>query len=218
MVFRKLFINQFVNFDLNINDKKMKALFSDRNVEEHWDAVASAIDREISKLPKNAFEKSTIDELALQFMERSPILIPKLLEDKIYTKKPQDTKIPIGRSVYGGKTIDGTRFTFVIPFDGDSYFFGLRPSKYMGVFPLAELSGNELLVTVSVPVGGDTTGIRGEFDKSLEMIKTYLSFLDNDAKIFSNKLPSGIKISLQNRKNKLDNDDEVANSFGFPIR
>ena len=196
----------------------MEALFNGKRVQEHWNSVISSIDKEIHRLPKSSFTNSTIDELTAELIHKYSINIPQLLEEEIYMKKPEDVRIAADRRSVYGPTVEGTKFTFVVPFKGDSLFFNILPSRQQNLFPSAKISGNELLMIIQVPLGSNTSNIREEIDKNIDRIKTYLSLLDNDAKIFRNGLQSAIRGSLQNRKRKLDNDDEVANSFGFPVR
>lgn len=144
--------------------------------------------------------------------------IPKLLEEDIYMKNPEDTKISVDGNRYGGRTIDGTKFTFVIPFKGDSHLFDIFPTTTLSVLPSAQKDILDLKIVLKVPVGNDTSRLRNEFDQNLENIKKYLGFLDDDFNTLYARLPALIKGSLQKRKEKLDGDDAVVNSFGFPIK
>ncbi|WP_034257719.1 hypothetical protein [Altibacter lentus] len=77
---------------------------------------------------------------------------------------------------------------------------------------------DELKVVYEVPVGQDASRIKADFDNNLGTIKKYLEFLAKDINDFNGKLEPSIKARLERRKDKLDNDDEIANTFGFPIK
>lgn len=196
----------------------MTALFNSRKIYDLANAISSSIDNQINKMGKADFANSTIDELTEKLTQQNKLDIPKLLEQEIHMKKPEDVKINIDRRGYGGKSVDGTKYTFIIPFTGDSSLFGVFPSTYLSHLPTGDVYGSEIKIVFKVIVGNDTSRMKPEFDSNLETIKRYLGFLEDDINIFNGKLAPAIKASLARRKNKLDNDEETANSFGFPIR
>ncbi|KSA12687.1 hypothetical protein I600_2120 [Maribacter dokdonensis DSW-8] len=172
-------------------------------------------------MTRSDFNNSTIEELTEKLRAEFEISIPELSKDEIYTKQPKDIKITVGRrGVYGGGTtkVDGTEFTFVIPFKGDSYYFGITPTKFLSVVPYGNAGNNEISISYEVPNGRDSSGLRAEFDNNLATIEKYLDFLDSDFKQFNNQLASGITTFLERRKAKLDSDDETASGFGFPVK
>lgn len=196
----------------------MKALFNERKFQDLSKNISLSIDNQIKQLGKKDFENSTIPELVDEILLANKTEIPKLLEEEIYMKNPEDTKISVDGHRYGGRTIDGTKFTFVIPFKGDSHLFDIFPTTSLNVLPFAQKDILDLKVVLKVPVGNDTSRLRNEFDQNLENINKYLGFLEDDFNILYARLPALIKVSLQKRKEKLDGDDAVVNSFGFPIK
>lgn len=165
------------------------------------------------------FENSSIDEISKELFDSYQMSIPELKEADIYQKKPEDTKIRYRNRQYGGdRSIDGTKYTLVIPFKGDSSMFGVFPTKYTNQLPYGNIDYNEIHIVYEVATGRDASSIKPDFDSNLELIKKYLDNLKEDADEFNGKLIAGIKASLENRKNKLDEDDEVASGLGFPIK
>lgn len=199
----------------------MNTLFSTTKFYDEASALTKSLENRIKNLERSDFKNSTMDQLTAVIKEEYELEIPELKEDDIYTKKPEDIKIRIqNRNPYGGRSsqIDGTRFTFVIPFNGKSSDFNIMPSKFSSVFPLANISGNEISIIFEIPAGRDASGLRGEFDRSLDIIKKYLGFLQSDFDRFNNQLEPLIKSLLERRKAKLDKDDETASGFGFPVK
>jgi hypothetical protein len=200
---------------------KMKHLFADRKVYDLTGAYISSLDSRVKKLSRTDFEKSTIDELTAKIKEEFDINVPTLLKDKIYTKQPKDIKISVGkRTVYGGSSsqVDGTEYVFVIPFSGDPYYLNITPSSFLSVLPYGNTNNNEIIISYEVPNNSDPSGLRAEFDRNLETLEKYLEFLDSDFKLFNSKLENTIKTLVERRKAKLDNDDETASGFGFPVK
>ncbi|WP_276166080.1 hypothetical protein [Zobellia alginiliquefaciens] len=198
----------------------MKHLFKNIKFYDLANSLAKAIENRINNYDKSKFDNNTIENLTEQLVEEFKIELPEIKEEAIYQNKPSDTKIRHSRrESYGRNTsVDGTKYTLIIPFTGDSTMFGIFPSSFTSVLPYGIIESDELKVVYEVPVGQDATRIKVDFDNNLGTIKKYLEFLAQDITDFNLKLEPSIKARLERRKDKLDNDDEIANTFGFPIK
>lgn len=198
----------------------MKHHFNNRKFYDFANSLANSIENRINNYDKSKFDNQTIEELTEQLVEEFKIELPQIKEDAIYQKKPSDTKIRYsGRGHFGRSTsVDGTKYTLIIPFTGDSAMFGIFPSSFTSVLPYGIIEPEVLKVVYEVPVGQDASSIKADFDNNLGTIKKYLEFLAKDINDFNGKLEPSIKARLERRKDKLDNDDEIANTFGFPIK
>lgn len=198
----------------------MKHLFNSRKFYDFANSLANSIENRINNYDKSKFDNHSIKDLTTQLVDEFKIELPELKEDDIYQKKPLDTKIRYsGRGHFGrSTTVDGTKYTLIIPFTGDSTMFGIFPSSFTSVLPYGIIESDELKVVYEVPVGQDASRIKADFDNNLSTIKKYLDFLAKDINDFNGKLEPSIKARLERRKDKLDNDDEIANTFGFPIK
>ncbi|QDH80255.1 hypothetical protein FKX85_14895 [Echinicola soli] len=198
----------------------MKHLFNNRKFYDFANSLANSIENRINNYDKTKFDNHSIDDLTTQLVDEFKIELPELKEDDIYQKKPSDTKIRYsGRGHFvRSTTVDGTKYTLIIPFTGDSTMFGIFPSSFTSVLPYGIVESDELKVVYEVPVGQDASRIKADFDNNLDTIKKYLEYLSKDINDFNGKLEPSIKARLERRKNKLDNDDEIANTFGFPIK
>lgn len=198
----------------------MKHLFNNRKFYDFANSLANSIENRINNYDKTKFDNHSIDDLITQLVDEFKIELPELKEDDIYQKKPSDTKIRYsGRGHFGrSTTVDGTKYTLIVPFTGDSTMFGIFPSAFTSVLPYGIVESDELKVVYKVPVGQDASRIKADFDNNLDTIKKYLEYLTKDINDFNGKLEPSIKARLERRKNKLDNDDEIANTFGFPIK
>ena len=198
----------------------MKHLFNNRKFYDFANSLANSMENRINNYDKSKFDNNTIETLTEQLVEEFKIELPEIKEDAIYQNKPSDTKIRYsGRGNYERSTsVDGTKYTLIIPFIGDSTMFGIFPSAFLSVLPYGIIESDELKVVYEVPVGQDASRIKADFDNNLGTIKKYLEFLAKDINDFNGKLEPSIKARLERRKDKLDNDDEIANTFGFPIK
>lgn len=197
----------------------MRTFFNSRKFYDLENSLSSTIDNRIKELKRVDFESSTLEELTDTLFEQYKIEVPALLEDKIYIRTPEDVKIPVEKRGYGkSTTVDGTKFTFVIPFEGDPGIFSISPSTYLSVLPYGHIESNEIRVTYEVPIDKDSSRLKTDFDTNLNTISKYLTFLDDDVAQFNKKLTAAIRAILQRRKDKLEKDIEVVSSFGFPVR
>lgn len=199
---------------------KPKALF---NTSKFYDYVSSdlhTIDSKIKALKKYDFDNSTVDELTEKYYNEFVLDVPVLNREGIYMNKPEDCKISVGRrtSFGGSDRIDGTRFSFYVPFTGDWNLFGAFPSRFKKVLPYGDAKQDEVKVVYEVPVGQNTDQLKAEFDRNVDLIEEYLGYLRNDTKPHNDNLKPNIKVTLKKRKSKLDQDEDSANSFGFPIK
>ena len=198
----------------------MKHLFNGRKFYDFANSLANSIENRINNYDKSKFDNHSIDNLTAQLVDEFKIELPELKEDDIYQKKPSDTKIRYsGRGHFGrSTTVDGTKYTLIIPFSGNSTMFGIFPTSFTNVLPYGIVESEKLKVVYEVPVGQDVSRIKTDFDNNLGTIKKYLEFLTKDINDFNVKMESSVRVSLERRKNKFDNDDEIANTFGFPIK
>ncbi|WP_299836431.1 hypothetical protein [uncultured Tenacibaculum sp.] len=200
---------------------KIKHLFTDRKIYDLTSSHISSLESKIKKMTRSDFNNSTIEELTEKLKTEFEISVPELSKDEIYTKQPKDIKITIRRrGVYGGGAtkVDGTEFMFVIPFNGNSHYFEITPTKFLSIVPYGNARNNEISISYKIPNRQNSSGLREEFDNNLAIIEKYLGFLDSDFKQFNNQLASRIITFLKNRKAKLDSDDKTVGGFGFPVK
>ena len=115
--------------------------------------------------------------------------------------------------------IAGTRISFIIPFTGDANILTLQPQA--GRFSLsgsnAELLKEEIRVTYAA-VSLNAEGAKRQFENELTNIKHNLANLKASIDAHNVGLPQSIRGQIQQRKNKLLADANLAASIGFPIK
>ncbi len=200
----------------------MENLFNDRKFYDLASSLVNKIEARINSYTKEIFDAHSVGKLTGELVEEFRFHKPSVKKENIYQKKPTDIKIQ--RSVSGRGynsqriSLDGTQYTFVIPIEGDISLLRIFPSSYMTYLPHGTFGSDAIEVIYKVPVGEDASRIKMDFDKNVDMIETYIGFLEKDIDDFNSKLEPSIKISLEKRKNKLSDDDDIAKSFGFPIK
>jgi hypothetical protein len=110
-----------------------------------------------------------------------------------------------------------TRFTLVVPFDGDPEIFRLRANSSTFNSPHAEVSGAELRV-FSYPADGDAASVKADLDAQLNEIDRFLSWSRNDIDRHQQVLKAQIPTLVSDRRAKLLADRELQANIGFPIK
>jgi hypothetical protein len=113
----------------------------------------------------------------------------------------------------------GTRVTFIIPFAGDADLLRVRPQSYTrsvsGSSP--EVVGNEIHVTYA-GLNLDPERAKGQFDNELSLLNQNLANLKTAIDGHNARLGSLIRAHVQQRKNKLLADANLAAAIGYPIK
>lgn len=183
-------------------------------------AINSEVSNKISNLTASAFENKSLEEIADKIFEEHKLITPVLDESKQFQREPKDVPIDIPtQSRFGGyATVNGTKFQIIVPFTGDRVLFNITPTTFSLNNPYASVVQNELHFTYEIPVGRDKSEVYDEYRRNVENIKSWLRNTDNDVNSFNTKLKSDILIVVTNRKKKIDDDKNAANSSGIPIR
>ena len=132
---------------------------------------------------------------------------------------------------YGPRTfrIDGCKFEFTIPFDGDNYLLFLTPSTFYQmrfivdsfrqstetdyghlVFSL-EYSNSELQTKTPDSI---VLAFQGELKYYIETINR----INNEAENYNNRLADSIRAELERRKSRADEFASLVNKFAVPLK
>jgi len=115
--------------------------------------------------------------------------------------------------------VAGTRVTFIIPFTGDANLLTVQPQNFsyrLGTSK-AEIVKSEIHVTY-VNANLNAQGAKREFDDELRQIKQNLGNLKMALDRHNAGLEQLIRTQIQQRKNKLLADANLAAAIGFPIK
>lgn len=113
--------------------------------------------------------------------------------------------------------ITGTKFTFYIPFTGDSILFNYKPSTFNYSPPKGEVRNQELLAYLE-GTNLEADNIKEKFDKLLFDIEKWLTWVEKDIKNFNQRLRNEVESQVTTRREKLLNDTNLAYELGFPLR
>ena len=179
---------------------------------------------EIEGYNRNHILNAKIEDLC-DYLENKYRINPIVLhKDKICVKSSGEADIDVSHD-YNRAIVDkskpfyvkGTSITFAIPFDGDEELFYCQASTYTSCPPMAQISGNEILVTYS-QTNPDPEKIKSDFKKRVGHIESYIGFTKNDITPFNNSLRQKAKQKIGLRREKILKNQGVVAELGYPVK
>ena len=113
--------------------------------------------------------------------------------------------------------VTGTRFTFYVPFTGDSDLFRCKPSTYSLSLPTATVRSNELIFTYDMTNDRDSD-VGEMFKRDLNTTQVHAKRVNTDVGRFNGALTENAVRRLNARREKLLKDRDLVASIGFPLR
>jgi hypothetical protein len=114
--------------------------------------------------------------------------------------------------------IPGTRFTFHVPYDGETQLFYLRATTFNYNPPRAIVTETELQFPYTTADVNQAPQLKAEFERELGKVRERLSWLENDFKPFMDALPGLARELIEKRRQKLAADRGVVAGLGYKVR
>jgi hypothetical protein len=179
--------------------------------------------KELDDFDSRRMLEESIDSLCDYFEKEYTIKVPTLEETGI-TFDQKETQVDVRRTpnrfLYDTRRtthIQGTLFTFFVPYTGEKELFKCRPSAYNLNPPHAKVKPGELEFTYTVTDQG-AASIRSQFDRDLAQIRQWLLWVANDVEQFNAAVRQKARSRVEARKKRLERDRELASGIGFPSR
>lgn len=208
-----------------LHQEDLLVLFNNVSILDVLPDQLRQVKKKVQELEANYLLNASEDDLIASLADEFTLDFPVLNEEGIHTdhgeqqvdvsRDPMRMIMDRSRPFY----IPGTRLTVIVPFTGDGNLFAIQPQ--MRTFSLggskAELGNGEIRFTYSGP-NLNGSAIRRDFDQEISQIKQNLGHLKAAIDQHNAALPGNIRQEIQQRKNKLLTDAEMARSIGFPIQ
>lgn len=179
--------------------------------------------QQIEQIDEGRLLNTNPEELADYFASEFTIEPPTLLENDIEVSQ-KDIKIDVSndysRTMFdqsGPLYVDGTRFTYHVPFIGDAKLFQYQASTFTFNPPRGKTVGLELQL-VYEQTNLNIEALKGQFNRDLVEIKRHLEWVASDVKPFNTKLRETILTKINQRREKFTKDHTAAAELGFPVR
>ena len=178
---------------------------------------------EINSLTENEVLNTSQEEMTKYLIEKYRINSLNIDEPGIRTDYG-DAQIDVSRDFLRNIPdrnkpfcITGTRYTFYVPFIGDSELFRCKPYAFATNWPRGAVVDNELVFTYDV-TAEQASEVRDRFEKNLKNTLSYAERVNADVEKFNADLFGNIERVLSARRKKLLQDRNLVEKFGFPLR
>jgi hypothetical protein len=198
-------------------------MFSDHELRDVIDNRKRAIASEIDSLSPNYILNANVEDLSTYFEQKYRYQAPVLRTNEVCFEQDEvevDVSQDFNRGIDDPSQpfyVKGTSITFIVPFDGDSELFRYRPSAFTSSLPYGEVGENELRLEYR---SADHEGqrMKSAFDQNIREIQQYLGFVSENITQFNDSLTRDVSERINERREKLLKDQNLAASLGVPMK
>jgi len=178
---------------------------------------------EIEKVDPDRLLNTSVDDLALYFSEKYKIDVPVLDEENLVVDQ-REKQIDVSRDPNRYITdrsrpfyITGSEIEVEIPFTGEAEAFKIQPNPYTLSPPRASVRGNLLTFTI-VGTNLEATQVRGEIERTVREVQSYLTNLRANVAGLNGQLQGEARTVIEARRNKLLANRNTVASLGFKMK
>jgi hypothetical protein len=178
---------------------------------------------EIEKVDPDRLLNTSVDDLAVHFSETYKIEVPVLDEENLVVDQ-REKQIDVSRDQNRYITdrsrpfyITGSEIEVEIPFTGEAQAFKIQPNPYTLSPPRATVRGNLLTFTIT-GTNLEAAQVRGEIERTLREIQSYLTNLRANAAGLNGQLMGEARTAIESRRNKLLANRNTVASLGFKMK
>lgn len=178
---------------------------------------------EIERVDPDRLLNTSVDDLALYFSEKYKINVPVLDEENLVVDQ-REKQIDVSRDPNRYITdrsrpfyITGSEIEVEIPFTGEPEAFKIQPNPYTLSPPRASVRGNLLMFTI-VGTNLEATQVRGEIERTIREVQSYLTNLRINVAGLNGQLQGEARTAIEARRNKLLANRNTVASLGFKMK
>lgn len=178
---------------------------------------------EIERIDPDRLLNTSVEDLALYFSERYKIEVP-VLDDENLVVDQRETQIDVIRDQNRYITdrsrpfyITGSEIDVEIPFTGDAEAFKVQPNPYTLSPPRASVRDN-LLTFAIVGTNLEAAQVRGEIERTVREIQSYLTNLRANVTGLNGQLLDEARRAIESRRKKLLANRNTVASLGFKMK
>ncbi len=179
--------------------------------------------KEIDGIDSNDLLRMNIEELTHHLTEKYIMNIPQLLEDHIQVSQ-EESKVDVNgdpnRMIIGRSrpvSVEGTTWTYHIPYEGDIQLFHCRASTFTMNPPIASIDANELKLSYTL-TEHDIESIKAAFERDKDAINKHLDWITKDVSPVNDSIKSMAHQRIEARRSKLLKNQGIVAELGFPLR
>jgi hypothetical protein len=173
---------------------------------------------------ENTILQTPTDDLIVDLLAAYALDFPELHDEDTWVDEKEVTHEVLvrGYDIYtdqhdGMRTATSHLVYFHVPFDGDKNLFRFEPSNRSLPGPEANISGQELIITIATDNRTDEQ-VRQEYVHRVQSIKQHLSTMRNDLKTLTTQIEATARPYIEQRKAQLLRSKNLVASLGFPMK
>ena len=179
---------------------------------------------EIQSIDGNRLLNTSAEDLCGYFEQKYKFDVPVLHENQAESDA-YDAKIDVSHDPRrhildrsGPFYIIGTRVETEVPFTGDQRAFDIRPTKFLSPGELSARIQDSSLIIGTEGVDMTQEQVKSRITGTLGDIRIYLGWLRDDAGKFNDGIRQLARMYIEQRRQKLLHDRNLANELGFPLK
>ncbi len=179
-----------------------------------------SLKQKLDELGSETILARSIEDLATELVEAFRLEIPRLNRAETVQLPNEEIDIDVSQDPMRGIFdrnqpfyVKGTRIRIATPFTGDPELFKYGSSPYNSEIP-GEVEGNDLVLAYTRELP-DVAAVQRVFDNRLGQIEVMLNMISGSAEHWNQQLPGLIRTRLEERRGKLERDQNL--SLGYPL-
>ncbi|MEH1857224.1 MAG: hypothetical protein V7L21_04315 [Nostoc sp.] len=195
------------------------ALFSGRQLGTVLREKLQLTFQDIDNIDANTLLNTSLEDWCDYYESNCKFEILELLETEISTAQ-EEALVPVMNFFSGYTQEKGTKFSYFIPFKGEQELFRYQPSVSIGDLnnPLfAQIYHNEIILDYA-EWHPEVIRIQSRFQQNLSKIRENIRYSNREILEFNNSIHTKIKSKIEDRRQKLLQDQNLVAALGYPLK
>ncbi len=196
--------------------RPMQHLFAGSQLSEMLSGAARQATDLLAGWPADDLLSIPEADLAERLIKLATFAVPTLERDKAWLEPPAEVTV---EAIDFGRNFQATvtRFTLVVPVDGDSSMFGMRASRFSGGTTLGEIDRSTSTLRLHCDNPANAAQAKAYFDQLLEQIEQQLGWTRADIQAHNQQMARQLSAAIAQRRAKFLKDRDLHASIGYPI-
>lgn len=198
-------------------------LFADTDLQRQLDITLHELRTTVDSIPAERFLNTAHDDLIAHLVEKFSVEQVKLHRDQM-SVEATETQVDVSHDL--NRWIEdrsrpfyrpGQKIVVHVPFTGEAPLLKARPSTYTTRSPIAEVTGQEIIVTYDI--GDDVSrDIKPDLDATIAEIEQYLSWQATQIFAHNARLQGAADSAISERRRRLLANTQRLKNLGIPVR
>jgi hypothetical protein len=194
-------------------------LFCHQELTAFLEGLEASAAKEVSGLKPDYLLSVSETDLLANLTAKYRIGALKLLSEQKSVEGPDEVPLTYPGFAYGEDhvTVQGTSVTVIVPFEGDSRRFDLRPTTWSTSPVRGAVRGREVHLTFC-GYGLKGEQLKRDIDRTIADIDKHIAWQEPTIRGFDDRISDALKQAIASRRAKLNQDRALVASLQIPIR